>query len=82
MRFTPDSATAVSRNDGDVVKIDEGFGSQDQEGCDRLIGAINAIAPDFSCVLAVTHVPHFREAFQTRIDVVKTPDGSSLCLSA
>ncbi|MDA0865219.1 MAG: exonuclease subunit SbcC [Cyanobacteria bacterium] len=65
-----------------LLIIDEGFGSQDQEGCDRLIGAINAIAPDFSCVLAVTHVPHFREAFQTRIDVVKTPDGSSLCLSA
>jgi exonuclease SbcC len=65
-----------------LLIIDEGFGTQDQEGCDRLIGAINAIASDFSCVLAVTHVPHFREAFQTRIDVVKTPDGSQLSLSA
>ena len=29
------------------------------------------IADDFACILAVTHIPHFREAFQTRIDVVK-----------
>ncbi len=64
-----------------LLIIDEGFGTQDQEGCDRLIGAINAIASDFSCVLAVTHVPHFREAFQTRIDVLKTLEGSQICLS-
>jgi exonuclease SbcC len=64
-----------------LLIVDEGFGTQDHEGCDRLVGAINAIAADFSCVLAVTHVPHFREAFQTRIDVVKTDDGSQLRLS-
>ncbi|MEB3269714.1 MAG: exonuclease subunit SbcC [Leptolyngbya sp.] len=64
-----------------LLIVDEGFGTQDHEGCDRLVGAINAIAADFSCILAVTHVPHFREAFQTRIDVFKTPDGSQLQLS-
>lgn len=64
-----------------LLIIDEGFGTQDQEGCDRLIAAINAIAPDFACILAVTHIPHFREAFQTRIDVEKTADGSRLALS-
>lgn len=61
--------------------IDEGFGTQDREGCDRLVGAINAIASDFACILAVTHIPHFREAFETRIDVAKTPDGSQLIVS-
>ncbi|MEM9120901.1 MAG: SMC family ATPase [Cyanobacteria bacterium P01_F01_bin.56] len=61
--------------------IDEGFGTQDREGCDRLVGAINAIAADFACILAVTHIPHFREAFETRIDVYKTPEGSQLTLS-
>ncbi|WP_008311417.1 AAA family ATPase [Leptolyngbya sp. PCC 6406] len=64
-----------------MLIIDEGFGTQDQDGCDRLVGAINAIAADFSCILAVTHVSHFREAFQTRIDVIKTPDGSQLQIS-
>ncbi len=64
-----------------MLIIDEGFGTQDRDGCDRLIGAINAIAPDFACILAVTHIPHFREAFETRIDVLKTPDGSQLSVS-
>lgn len=64
-----------------LLIIDEGFGSQDEQGCDRLVGAINAIAADFACILAVTHIPHFREAFQTRIDVTKTEQGSQLELS-
>ncbi|MEM9977851.1 MAG: SbcC/MukB-like Walker B domain-containing protein, partial [Cyanobacteria bacterium P01_D01_bin.2] len=65
-----------------MLIIDEGFGTQDQAGCDRLVAAINAIAPDFACILTVTHMPHFREAFQTRIDVVKTEQGSQIHLSA
>ncbi|MEL6384631.1 MAG: exonuclease subunit SbcC [Cyanobacteria bacterium J06626_18] len=64
-----------------MLIIDEGFGTQDREGCDRLIGAINAIAPDFACILAVTHIAHFREAFQTRIDVRKMPTGSEISLA-
>ncbi|MEO1348292.1 MAG: SMC family ATPase [Cyanobacteria bacterium J06635_15] len=64
-----------------LLIIDEGFGTQDREGCDRLIAAINAIATDFACILTVTHVPHFREAFQTRIDVIKSPDGSQIQVS-
>ena len=64
-----------------MLIIDEGFGTQDQAGCDRLVAAINAIAPDFACILAVTHMPHFRAAFQTRIDVTKTEAGSQVQLS-
>ncbi|HEY9761030.1 MAG TPA: SMC family ATPase [Trichocoleus sp.] len=65
-----------------MLIIDEGFGTQDKEGCDRLISAISAIASDFACILTVTHVPHFREAFPTRIDVHKTEEGSQIVLSA
>jgi exonuclease SbcC len=61
-----------------MLIVDEGFGTQDAEGCDRLIAAINAIASDFACILAVTHVPHFKEAFQSRIEVFKTEGGSQL----
>jgi DNA repair protein SbcC/Rad50 len=61
-----------------LLIVDEGFGSQDAEGCDRLIAAINAIAPDFACILTVTHVPHFKAAFQSRIEVFKTTQGSQL----
>ncbi|MFW6316244.1 MAG: exonuclease subunit SbcC [Cyanobacteriota bacterium] len=65
-----------------LLIIDEGFGTQDSEGCERLIAAINAIAPDFSCILAVTHMPQFKEAFQHRIEVTKTMEGSQLTLTS
>jgi DNA repair protein SbcC/Rad50 len=61
-----------------MLVVDEGFGTQDREGCDRLIAAINAIASDFACVLAVTHMPQFKEAFQTRIEIHKTNAGSQI----
>lgn len=61
-----------------MLIVDEGFGTQDREGCDRLIAAINAISADFACILTVTHMPQFREAFQTRIEVHKTNNGSQL----
>jgi DNA repair protein SbcC/Rad50 len=61
-----------------MLIVDEGFGTQDREGCDRLIAAINAISTDFACILTVTHMPQFREAFQTRIEVHKTNNGSQL----
>jgi exonuclease SbcC len=64
-----------------MLIIDEGFGTQDAEGCDRLIAAINAIASDFACILTVTHMPHLKEAFQARIEISKTARGSGLSLS-
>jgi DNA repair protein SbcC/Rad50 len=63
-----------------MLIVDEGFGTQDEAGCDRLISAINAIASDFACILTVTHMPHFKEAFQARIEVQKTADGSKVSL--
>ncbi len=63
-----------------LLIVDEGFGTQDAEGCERLIASLNAIAPDFSCILIVTHMPQFKEAFQTRIEVSKGNDGSKLRL--
>ncbi|MGK7956191.1 MAG: exonuclease subunit SbcC [Crocosphaera sp.] len=63
-----------------MLIIDEGFGTQDAQGCERLIAAINAISSDFSCILAVTHMPQFKEAFQHRIEVYKTNQGSKINL--
>lgn len=65
-----------------MLIVDEGFGTQDRQGCDRLIAAINAISPEFANILIVTHMPQFKEAFQARIEVVKTPEtGSQLLLA-
>lgn len=76
-------ARLLSQRSGTALQmliVDEGFGTQDQEGCDRLIAAINAIAAEFACILTITHMPYFREAFQARIEVTKTQDGSKLML--
>ena len=64
-----------------LLVIDEGFGTQDEAGCDRLIAAINAIAADFACILTVTHMPHLKEAFQTHIEVYKSDRGSQVNLA-
>lgn len=65
-----------------MLIIDEGFGTQDEQGCDLLVAAINTISADFACILTVTHMPQFKEAFQHRIEVRKTSDGSKIALSA
>ncbi|MBF2088353.1 MAG: SMC family ATPase [Synechococcales cyanobacterium K44_A2020_017] len=63
-----------------MLIIDEGFGTQDAAGCERLVAAIQAIADDFACILAVTHMPHLKAAFQTRIEVQKQAQGSQIQL--
>lgn len=65
-----------------LLIVDEGFGTQDAAGCDRLIAAINAISGDFACILAVTHIPHLKEAFHAHIEVSKTQDGSQLLIAS
>ncbi len=64
-----------------MLIVDEGFGTQDADGCNHLIAAINAIAADFACILTVTHMPQFKEAFQTRIEVRKTNQGSQVYIA-
>jgi exonuclease SbcC len=63
-----------------TLVIDEGFGSQDAMGRQRLIEAINQVAPDFSKILVITHIDELKDAFPTRIEVEKTPDGSTLTI--
>ena len=57
--------------------IDEGFGSQDSEGQERLIEAIESIKDDFHKIIVITHIERIKEAFPIRIDVVKTESGST-----
>ncbi len=56
--------------------IDEGFGSQDPQGRERLVEAIHAIQEDFACILVITHLEELRDAFPARIEVAKRPEGS------
>lgn len=78
-------ARVLSQRQGCTLQtliIDEGFGSQDREGCQRLLSSINAIAHEFACILVVTHVPQLQEAFSTVIEVTKTNEGSKIHLKS
>ncbi len=56
-----------------TLVIDEGFGTQDEDGLQKLIQAINAIQNDFEKILVITHLPTLKEAFPVRIEVWKDP---------
>ena len=65
-----------------TLVIDEGFGSQDAEGRQRLIEAINLVSRDFAKILVITHPDELKDAF-LRIEVTKDDGGSRVgdCLS-
>jgi exonuclease SbcC len=63
-----------------TLVIDEGFGSQDTVGRQRLIEAINLIRDDFEKILVITHVEQIKDAFSTQLLVEKTPQGSQVTL--
>ncbi len=64
----------------ETLVIDEGFGSQDPVGRQRLIQAIRAIQDAFKRILVITHVDDLRDAFPVKIEVEKSVDGSRLAV--
>lgn len=64
-----------------TLVIDEGFGSQDPQGRQRLVEAINAIQDDFACILIITHIDELRDAFPARIEVTKGITGSTIAVN-
>ncbi len=61
-----------------LLVVDEGFGSQDQAGRERLVEVLNAVKDEFSTVLIISHLEEFQDAFPVRIEVRKTANGSQL----
>lgn len=59
-----------------TLVIDEGFGSQDALGRQRLVEAINLIKDDFAKILIITHLDELKDAFPNRIEVEKSERGS------
>jgi exonuclease SbcC len=64
-----------------TLVIDEGFGSQDTLGRQRLVEAINLVKDDFAKILVITHLDELKDAFPTRIEVEKTDRGSMLTVN-
>ncbi len=64
-----------------TLVIDEGFGSQDVQGREKLVSAIRSIQDDFEKILVITHIEELREEFPIRIDIIKTGSGSRIVMS-
>ena len=57
-----------------TLVMDEGFGTQDEEGIENLIQAIETISEDFDKIIVITHLESLKTAFPVRIDVSKLPE--------
>lgn len=60
--------------------IDEGFGTQDDEGRDRVVEAITAIQDSFELILIITHIEELRDSFPVHVVIDKTPQGSRIAI--
>ncbi len=56
--------------------IDEGFGSQDEDGLGTIMDALYKIQEDFSKVIIVSHLPAMKDQFPVHFLVEKGPNGS------
>ncbi len=56
-----------------TLVIDEGFGTQDNQGLERLVEVIKAIQDDFAKIIVITHLRDLKNAFATHIEVKKDP---------
>ena len=64
-----------------MLVVDEGFGTQDSQGRERLVEAVNAIAADFEKIIVITHIDELKDLFATRIEVVKGAEGSRVTIT-
>ena len=60
--------------------IDEGFGTQDTAGRERVLDAISAIQDEFQKVIVITHLDDLKDAFPVRIEVHKDSRGSTFSI--
>ncbi len=64
-----------------ILIIDEGFGTQDDSGLEKLVEAINSIQDDFEKLFVITHLDELKDKFPVLISVSKTPDGSVITVN-
>jgi len=59
-----------------TLVIDEGFGSQDEEGLMRVMNAIHTVQDDFLKIIIVSHLHEFKDNFPVHFVIEKTVNGS------
>lgn len=60
-----------------TLVIDEGFGTQDDEGIDQLVEALHTVRDDFDLILVVTHLTALKDRFPSRVEIYKDPASGS-----
>lgn len=58
--------------------IDEGFGSQDEEGLAHIMEALYKIQDDFAKIIIVSHLPYMKDQFPVHFVVSKSAQGSAV----
>lgn len=58
--------------------IDEGFGSQDDEGLHHVMEALHSIQEDFAKIIIVSHLPAMKDQFPVQFLIEKSSKGSSV----
>ena len=61
--------------------IDEGFGTQDAAGREKILDVIRAIQDDFQRIIVITHMDEIKEAFPVRIEVSKGEGGATFTMN-
>ncbi|KKR96049.1 MAG: SMC domain protein [candidate division TM6 bacterium GW2011_GWE2_41_16] len=77
-------AKLLARRAGTTLQtliIDEGFGSQDEEGLSRIIEALYRVQKYFSKIIIVSHLPTLKDQFDVHYVVTKGPRGSSVAIN-
>lgn len=60
----------------ETLVIDEGFGTLDSLGRERMVEAITGVQDDFRRIIVITHIDELKERFPALIEVTKTAFGS------
>lgn len=61
----------------ETLIIDEGFGSQDEDGVEAMLESLSVVQDEFGLVLVITHQPAVIQRFQTRLEVSRAEGGGS-----
>ena len=60
-----------------LLVIDEGFGTQDEDGLDAIIDSIHRITGEFEKIVLITHLEKLKDAFEVKIAVSRLPEKGS-----
>lgn len=74
-------AKLLARRAGTALQtliIDEGFGSQDEEGLAHIMDSLYAVQDDFSKIIIVSHLQEFKHNFPVHFIIEKSTSGSAI----